>query len=167
MTRNDWKTLAMLVSLLASGGRAFAEPGTGVPVSPPTAAQPNPGQAAAPVDNPPFLITQGLPHLVGPIKARWDDPELDLSPAQKVALTRSREETMASVKRLADTIARLEQRVVTGSAAGQDPEALHPAVDQIAQLKADATMIHLRCLRETRAILSVSQLEVLSKTLAR
>ena len=121
------------------------------------------GAKAKPVDNPPFLITEGLPHWVGPLMKRWDDPVLALDPAQKEALLRSRAQTMASVKRLSGATSALEARVVAGSKAQQPPEELRALVEEISRLKAEATMVHLRCLHETRSILSAAQLDSLKQ----
>jgi Spy/CpxP family protein refolding chaperone len=121
---------------------------------------------AKPVANPPFLISQGMPHLVGPIMKRWDDPALGLDATQKQALLRSREATMTQVKRLSAAISTLEAQVVEGSASGRAPDELRAFVDEISKLKAEATMVHLRCLHESRAILSPRQLDVLSRAKA-
>jgi hypothetical protein len=118
-----------------------------------------------PVSNPPFLITQGMPHVVGKIMKRWDDPTLALDEKQKEALLRSRKETLAGVKRFVSSIAILESRVIAGDKAKLPPEDLRGVVDEIARLKAEATMLHLRCLHTTRSILSVSQMDMLLESL--
>ncbi|TNF37558.1 MAG: hypothetical protein EP329_02905 [Deltaproteobacteria bacterium] len=131
---------------------------TPAPAAPPTP----PAEAPAkPVHDPPFLITKGLPHLVGLVKQRWDDPKLALTPAQKDQLVASRERTVAAVERLSAAIAPLQAKVIAGSRDGAAPESLRATVDEIARLKAEATMVHLRCLHETAAILDDAQMALL------
>ena len=110
---------------------------------------------------PPFLIMGKLPHLTKMLMQQWDSPELNLSADQKSKLLVVREETIGAVKRIGKEIAPLEQQVADGIFADKTPEELQPLVKQVADLKSEATMVHLRCIHETRVILSKEQLKTL------
>ena len=113
--------------------------------------------------NSPFLITDKLPHLTKLLIQQWDNPALHLSEEQKTKLLVVRKETIAGVRKLGQEIASLEKQVTEGIFAGKTPEKLHSLVQTIAGLKAEATMIHLRCINDTSAILDQQQLNVLRK----
>jgi Spy/CpxP family protein refolding chaperone len=114
--------------------------------------------------NPPFLINNQLPHMTRQIMDQWDNPELNLTDEQKRKLMRIRQITMAGAKDLARKIIPMEQQVVTGIFTGKKPEELAETVRQIAQLRTEATMIHLRCIADTLAVLNDRQEKTL-KTL--
>ncbi len=128
-------------------------PGTGL------AAGAHHGGAGGPArNNPPFLITGGLPHLTMLLKKQWDNPELALTAEQKQKLLAIRRETMDAVARIRQEIAPLEQEVISGIMAGtRTPEELRPLVRSIGELKAEATMVHLRCIRKTGQVLDSRQ----------
>jgi hypothetical protein len=111
----------------------------------------------------PFLITGKLPHLTKLLIQQWDDPALQLSEEQKVRLLVVREETIAGVQRQGKKIAPLEKQVAKEIFAGKTPDQLHDLIQTIAGLKAEATMIHLKCIYDTKQILDQQQLEVLRK----
>ena len=112
----------------------------------------------------PFLITGKLPHLTGLLMKQWDSPELGLSPQQKRWLKLVREETISDIKRLSKKISELEGQVVDGINSGMEPDLLYPKVKEIARLKTEATMVHLKCLYDTRKILRPEQLKLLLET---
>jgi len=109
----------------------------------------------------PFLITDGLPHLTGFVHILWDDEDLALTPKQKGALTLIKKRTMSGAKALGKKIYALEAQVIKGSEEGATTASLKSKVDEIASLRAQATIIHLDCIYDTRKILSAEQLEVL------
>ena len=111
--------------------------------------------------NPPFLITSGLPHFVKLLIQHWDNPALHLSEEQKAELLVVRKETMASAQKLGQEITSIEKQVTEGIFGGKTPDELHALVQTIAGLKAEATMIHLRCIFDTSKILDQQQLDVL------
>lgn len=111
----------------------------------------------------PFLITGKLPHLTKLLIEQWDSPALHLSEEQKAKLLVVRKVTIAGVQKLGPEIASLEKQVAEGIFAGKTPDELHPLVQTIAELKAEATMIHLRCIDDTSKILDQQQLDVLKK----
>jgi len=109
----------------------------------------------------PFLIQGKLPHLTMMVKILWDDEDLALTQEQKTELIKIRKHTMGSVKALKLQILKLEDEVVKRSTEGAKPTTLKGLVDDIASLRAKATMIHLECIYNTRALLSKDQLYVL------
>jgi hypothetical protein len=115
----------------------------------------------APKKSPPFLITGKMPHLTKLLMMQWDNPKLNLSTEQRDKLLVVRKETMAGVKTLAKKITPLEEQVAEGIFAKQPPEDLSSLVQTIAKLKAEATMVHLRCIYNTSEILDTQQLEFL------
>ncbi len=112
-------------------------------------------------NSPPFLITGKMPHLTKLLMQQWDNPELHLSAEQKGKLLVVRKETIGGVKKLGQKIAPLEQQVADGSTAGKSPDELKSLVQTIAGLKAEATMVHLRCIYNTSTILDQQQLAFL------
>lgn len=111
--------------------------------------------------SPPFLITGKMPHLTKLLMEQWDNPKMNLSTEQKNELLVVRKETMTGVQTLAKKIAPLEEQVAEGIFAKQTPEDLSSLVQTIATLKAEATMVHLRCIYNTSRILDTQQLEFL------
>ncbi len=110
---------------------------------------------------PPFLIIGKLPHLTGILIKEWDSPELGLTAQQKRWLKVVREETIADVKRLSSEVSTLEKQVVDGINSGLEPDDLYPTVKEIAKLKTEATMVHLKCIYDTRKILKPEQMQYL------
>ena len=109
----------------------------------------------------PFLITGKIPHLTKLLMQQWDDPELNLSDLQKPKLLEIRKETLTRVRDLAPEIGSLEKQVADGIFSGQTAEDLSSIVTTIAKLKAEETMIQLRCIDATQKILDQRQLDVL------
>ena len=109
----------------------------------------------------PFLIQGQLPHLTGMVKILWDDEDLALTPEQKTKLIEVRKSTMSRAKALGKQVNTLEAQIVDASAKGATPESLKADVSKLASLRAQATMVHLECIYNTREILSDKQLYVL------
>jgi hypothetical protein len=114
-----------------------------------------------PKGNPPFLITGKLPHLTKLLMVQWENAELHLSDEQKTKLLVVRKETMGDAKRIGKEVGILEQRVTEGSLNGTKPEELQSLVQDIAKLKSEATMVHLRCIYKTSKVLDQKQLDFL------
>ena len=112
----------------------------------------------------PFLITGKMPHMTKMLMQQWDNAALYLTDAQKSKLLVIRKQTISGAQGLGKKIAPLENQVAKAISSGKTPEELQSLVQEIAKLKAEATMIHLRCLYNTSAILDQNQLELL-KTL--
>ena len=109
----------------------------------------------------PFLIQGKLPHLTMMVKMMWDDKDLALTPKQKEELLKIRKETIGSAKALGKKIFALEDRVAQESQMGVEPQKLKKYVDEIAKYRAEATMVHLRCIYNTRKVLTQDQLDIL------
>ena len=111
----------------------------------------------------PFLITSELPHITKLLMQQWDNSTLHLTEEQKPSLLAVRKETITGVKKLSPQIASLQKQVTEGIFIGKTPEELHSIVHAISELKAEATMIHLKCIFDTIKILSQQQLYFLLK----
>ena len=109
----------------------------------------------------PFLIQGKLPHLTMMVKVLWDDKDLALTPKQKEKLLKIRKATITGAKALAKEINPLEAKIVKASNDGATPESLKADVEKLATLRAKATMIHLKCIYDTKAVLSDDQLYIL------
>ena len=109
----------------------------------------------------PFLIQNKLPHLTMKVKKMWDDPKLGLTKEQKKALLEVRKETLTQVKALSHKIFPLEREIIKSAKKGAKPQSLKNKVDQLAKLRAEATMVHLNCIYKTKQILTPHQMKVL------
>jgi len=106
----------------------------------------------------PFLIKRGLPHLTKLLMKSWNDEALALSKAQQEKLMKVRQETIGGLKQIKPQVAQMTKSIVQGSRAGTKTTALEGQVEKLAALEAEATIIHLRCIEETKAILTPKQL---------
>ncbi len=109
----------------------------------------------------PFLILGKMPHLTKLVMMHWDD--LGLSDDQKAKLVEIRKATMGAVKTLKPKIMKLENEVAKATMEGAEPDSLKAKVDEIAKLKADATMAHIKCIYNTKKVLTPEQLAKLTK----
>ncbi len=109
----------------------------------------------------PFLILGKMPHLTKLVMMHWDD--LGLSDEQKEKLIQIRKETMGAVKSLKPKIMKLENEVAKATMEGAEPDSLKAKVDEIAKLKAEATMAHIKCIYNTKKVLTPEQLAKLMK----
>ncbi|NPA65247.1 MAG: hypothetical protein GXO11_00030 [Epsilonproteobacteria bacterium] len=111
----------------------------------------------------PFLIQHKLPHLTKKIKMLWDDQELALTSEQKKELLKVRKETLIGVKKLAKKIFPLENEITKAAKKGAKPQTLEEKVKKLADLRAQATMVHLNCIYKTKQILTPHQLKILKQ----
>ncbi len=109
----------------------------------------------------PFLINHGLPHMTKMLVKNWDDPKLALTPEQKEKLMVVRKETLGSVKTLKPEVMALTKEIVQASRAGTKAAELKAKVEKLASLEAEATMTHLKCIENTKAVLKPEQLNYL------
>ncbi len=112
----------------------------------------------------PFLIKQGLPHYTKMLMKRWDDPELALTSEQKEKLIGVRKATMKSVTSLKPQIMQLRKEIVQASKSGAKSTDLKAKVEKLAALQAEATMTHLKCIEDTKAVLSPDQISYLKNS---
>jgi hypothetical protein len=107
----------------------------------------------------PFLISSGLPHMTKLLMQHGDDPELALSEDQKRQLLIVRKTTMQNVKRLSPQIEALESKIKTMTMEGETTQTLFPMIERLSQLKAEITKVHIRCIHDTKSILTQEQTE--------
>jgi Spy/CpxP family protein refolding chaperone len=110
-----------------------------------------------------FLIRHGLPHYTMILMKMWDDPKLALTPEQKAKLETIRGNTMKQVQEIAPQVKALRKKIVQASKSGAKPETLSADVDELAALKAKATKVQLRCIYETRQVLTPEQIAFIEK----
>jgi len=114
------------------------------------------------LQNSPFLInSERLPHLTKLLIQNWDKAKLGLTAEQKTRLLKVRKETLSGIKRIKASLAPLEEEVADAMVDRESPDSVDAQLKQIAQLKLEATKIHLKCIADTTSILSDEQLEVL------
>jgi len=109
----------------------------------------------------PFLIHGKLPHLTGTIMQLWDDEDLALTPEQKTKLKQIRLKTVNGLATLKGEVFPLENEIVNASMNGANPEDLEEDVEKLAELRAEATIIHLNCIYNTKNILTKKQLQLI------
>jgi mono/diheme cytochrome c family protein len=110
----------------------------------------------------PFLMNQdALPHLTKMLIENWDKGALGLTPEQKTKLLVVRKETMSGVKQVKAKLATFENDIIEALVDEEALKIMQPKVEEVAKLKAQATMIHLKCLKESVEILTEEQLEYL------
>ena len=110
----------------------------------------------------PFLIKHGLPHYTKMLMKHWDDAKLALTAEQKEKLMGVRKATIGSVKSLKPQIMQLRKEIVQASRAGTKSADLKAKVEKLAALQAEATLTHLKCIEDTKAVLSPEQLAYLN-----
>ncbi len=110
----------------------------------------------------PFLIQGKLPHLTMDIKILWDDEDLALTKMQKEKLLKVRKYTISNAKALGKQIVKLENKIVEASKSGATPESSKEDVKKLALLRAQATMVHLKCIYDTKKILTKKQLDIVN-----
>ena len=108
----------------------------------------------------PFLIHGQLPHLTKTIMVLWDDEDLALTPEQKTKLKHIRQRTIGGLATIKGEVFPLEKEIVSASNNGVNPDTLEDSLEKLAELRAEATMLHLRCLYDTRKTLTQKQLEI-------
>ncbi len=109
----------------------------------------------------PFLIKHGLPHMTKVLMKNWDDPKLALTPEQKEKLMTVRKETMGSVMKLKPEVMQLRREIIQASRTGAKAETLKAKVEKLALLEAEATMTQLKCIENTKAVLTKTQMAYL------
>ena len=107
--------------------------------------------------NSPFLIKHGLPHLTKMLMKSWNDKTLALTQEQKTKLIAVRKETMGGIMRLKPEVMKLRKEIIQASRSGSKAAELKAKVDKLAVLEAEATMVHLKCLDNSKAVLTKAQ----------
>jgi len=109
----------------------------------------------------PFLIQGKLPHLTMLVKQYWDDADVAFTKEQKEKLLQIRKTTMSGAKKLAMQINPLEASIVKRTLAGEKPEQLEADVEKLAALRAEATMLHISCIYNTKRVVTQDQLDII------
>ena len=112
--------------------------------------------------NSPFLINrEELPHLTKLLIMHWDKKSLGLNEDQKSKLLSVRSDTLEAVGKIKEKAKALEDEIIEFSVDDEPLETIAPKVDELAKLKAEATKIQLKCLKESLKILNDKQIEFL------
>jgi len=111
--------------------------------------------------NSPFLIKHGLPHFTKMLMKNWDDPKLALTAEQKDKLLVIRKETMGGVMKLKPEVMALRKEIIQASKDGTKAAELKAKVEKLASLEAEATMVQLNCIDNSKAILTKAQYDYL------
>ena len=110
--------------------------------------------------NSPFLMNiDALPHLTKMLMHHWDKEALNLSKEQKEKLLVVRKETMSGVQKIKKALKPLQSKIMDLMYEGEELKAIQPKVDEVSKLKNQATMIHLKCLKDSIEILTDEQME--------
>ncbi|MCK5110481.1 MAG: hypothetical protein KAQ94_03090 [Arcobacteraceae bacterium] len=110
---------------------------------------------------PPFLILSGIPHYTGIIQMNWDNKDLALTKEQKVKLLQIRKETMQGIISMKKKIAPFKNKVIEQIEFDSELKEFDTILEQIAAYKVQATKVHLKCVYETKKVLTQEQLDLL------
>ncbi len=115
------------------------------------------------LQNSPFLINkEALPHLTKLLIKHWDKKALGLSDEQKKRLLVIRKHTIGEVQKAKSKIDMLEAEIIEALLMDEEsPKNLYSKVDEVAQLKAAVTKVHIQCISETLEVLDDEQIEFL------
>jgi len=106
----------------------------------------------------PFLIKHGLPHMSKIVMFSWNDPAFGLTAEQKTALESIRKKTMGSVNEIKKEILPLTKTIIEGTYSGKSADELKASVKKLGELEAEATIVQIQCIEETRKVLTKDQL---------
>ena len=109
----------------------------------------------------PFLISSGLPHMTMLIKQNWDSPELGLTAEQKEKLLVVRKSTISGIKAVKPKAMKLEKKIKELTMGGDATSKLNPMVDILAGFKAELTKVQIKCIHDSKNILTKKQVEFL------
>jgi len=112
--------------------------------------------------NSPFLINkEALPHMTKVLIENWDKATLGLSDTQKQKLLVVRKDTMEAIKKIKKQLAPLESAIIESTIDDGNLETISAKVDEVSKLKAKATKVHIKCIVDTKNILTDEQMEAL------
>jgi Spy/CpxP family protein refolding chaperone len=92
----------------------------------------------------------------------WDSQELALTKEQKQKLLKIRKETLKTISQIKAKVAKLEASIKSKLDNGASPKELKKKIKKLAKLKRKATMTHLKCIYQTKKVLSKKQLQIIS-----
>ncbi len=105
----------------------------------------------------PFLISSGLPHMTMLIKQNWESHELGLSAEQKEKLLVVRKTTVQGIKAVKPKAMKLERKINELTMNGAATSKLNPMVDVLADFKAQITKVQIKCIHDSKNILTKKQ----------
>lgn len=106
----------------------------------------------------PFLIKHGLPYLTKMIMPYMDNPAFGLTAEQIDRLLKLKVSTMHLMGELQPEVMALRQTIIDSSMLGISADDLREKVARLALLQGTATMTQLKCIEETKKILTKDQL---------
>ena len=106
----------------------------------------------------PFLIKNGLPHMSKLVMRAWDNPAFGLTDKQKIELRGIRKRTMEPIMNIKKEIMPLTKTIVLGTYSGKTADELKDKVKKLGELQAEATIIQIQCIEETKKVLTKDQL---------
>jgi len=106
----------------------------------------------------PFLIKHGLPHMSKLVMRSWDDPVFGLTAEQKTKLEDIRKRTMGSVKNIKKEILPMTKSILSEVMSGKTADELKDQVKKLGDLQAEATIVQIQCIEETKNVLTKNQL---------
>ena len=109
----------------------------------------------------PFLISSGLPHMTKMIKQNWDNTDLSLSSEQKKKLLVVRKTTIKGIRALKPQIIQLEKQIKKMAMNGKALNLIDPKLNTLAKLKANISKVHIRCIHDSKNILTKKQVQFL------
>jgi len=115
------------------------------------------------LQNSPFLINkEALPHITKLLINHWDKQALGLSDEQKKELLVIRQHTIGEVQKIKRNIDTLEREIMEALFMDDEsPKNLNNKIDELAQLKATVTKVHIQCVSKTLEILDDEQIDFL------
>ncbi len=109
-----------------------------------------------------FLVNQQkLPKLTKLLMDNWGKGKLSLNRCQKEKLLLIRNEVVHSIINIREEVASLEDEIIEMAIDGDDMENIEVMVNEVAKLKAKASIIQIKCLQDTVQILNDKQLKTL------
>ncbi len=110
----------------------------------------------------PFLINQKeLPKLTKLLIENWGKGKLSLTSCQKEKLLLIRKDMIKSITEIKERVDFLESEIIEMTVDGDDIENIEVKVNEVAKLKAKATIKQIKCLKDTLEILTEKQLYTL------
>ncbi len=97
------------------------------------------------------------------LKMNWQNKVLNLSAQQKEPLLQIRKRTMKAVMELSPQIKKLEREIERLTMQRVSPKDISKMLDQLAQLKAEASKVHVKCIHDTLSVLEPTQVDFLLK----
>ena len=99
-----------------------------------------------------------LPNLMKVLTMHIDDAKLALTAEQKTKLDAGRNERMPKMMKFKTDITALKKEIAQGTKSGATVSDLKAKVEKLGTLKTEATLLKLKCIQDTKAILSKDQM---------